>query len=97
MLGAIVLFGARLGLRLGRLRAASDAALSRDGRVRREFPGTEARDELGDVARSFAQLLQRLDDYTSYLRTLAGKLAHEIRTPLTIVRSSLENLERDAR
>jgi len=25
--------------------------------------------------------------------TLAGKLAHEIRTPLTIVRSSLENLE----
>src|SRR4029077_11662011 len=31
--------------------------------------------------------------YTSYLRTLAGKLAHEIRTPLTIVRSSLDNLE----
>ena len=29
----------------------------------------------------------------SYLRTLAGKLAHEIRTPLTIVRSSLDNLE----
>src|SRR2546423_691062 len=36
---------------------------------------------------------QRLDEYTSYLRTLAGKLAHEIRTPLTIVRSSLDNLE----
>ncbi|TLZ19876.1 MAG: hypothetical protein E6K30_05645, partial [Gammaproteobacteria bacterium] len=50
-------------------------------------------DELGDVARSFSTLLQRLNEYTSYLRTLAGKLAHEIRTPLTIVRSSLDNLE----
>jgi hypothetical protein len=26
-------------------------------------------------------LLGRLDEYTGYLRTLAGKLAHEIRTP----------------
>jgi signal transduction histidine kinase len=34
-----------------------------------------------------------LGEYTGYLRTLAGKLAHEIRTPLTIVRSSLENME----
>jgi two-component system, OmpR family, sensor histidine kinase ChvG len=34
-----------------------------------------------------------LNEYTGYLRTLAGKLQHEIRTPLTIVRSSLENLE----
>jgi signal transduction histidine kinase len=41
-------------------------------------------------------LLGRLDEYTGYLRTLAGKLAHEIRTPLTIVRSSLENLESEA-
>jgi len=57
------------------------------------FPETGSADELGDVARSFATLLRRLDAYTSYLRTLAGKLAHEIRTPLTIVRSSLENLE----
>ena len=57
------------------------------------FPETEAPDELGDVARSFSMLLGRLNEYTGYLRTLAGKLAHEIRTPLTIVRSSLDNLE----
>src|SRR6202035_5521463 len=37
--------------------------------------------------------LSRLNECPSYLRTLAGKLAHEIRTPLTIVRSSLDNLE----
>jgi two-component system, OmpR family, sensor histidine kinase ChvG len=89
---AILLFAARLAVRLSRLRAASETALTREGLVT-TFPETEARDELGDMARGFATLLGRLNEYTSYLRTLAGKLAHEIRTPLTIVRSSLENLE----
>jgi len=85
-------FAAWLALRLSRLRRASESALTREGLVT-EFPETAAPDELGDVARSFSRLLRRLNEYTGYLRTLAGKLAHEIRTPLTIVRSSLENLE----
>jgi two-component system, OmpR family, sensor histidine kinase ChvG len=88
-------FAAWLALRLSRLRRASESALTRTGIVT-SFPDTRARDELGDVARSFSTLLSRLNEYTGYLRTLAGKLAHEIRTPLTIVRSSLENLEAEA-
>jgi two-component system sensor histidine kinase ChvG len=89
---AMFAFAAWLALRLSRLRRASESALTRTGLVA-SFPDTDARDELGDVARSFSSLLGRLNEYTGYLRTLAGKLAHEIRTPLTIVRSSLENLE----
>jgi two-component system, OmpR family, sensor histidine kinase ChvG len=89
---AMFAFAAWLALRLSRLREASESALTRTGLVA-TFPDTQARDELGDVARSFSSLLGRLNEYTGYLRTLAGKLAHEIRTPLTIVRSSLENLE----
>jgi two-component system sensor histidine kinase ChvG len=85
-------FAAWLALRLARLRQASESALT-GARLVTSFPETEARDELGAVARSFSTLLARLNEYTSYLRTLAGKLAHEIRTPLTIVRSSLDNLE----
>jgi len=85
-------FAAWLALRLSRLRQASESALTRTGLVT-SFPDTDSRDELGDVARGFSTLLMRLNEYTSYLRTLAGKLAHEIRTPLTIVRSSLDNLE----
>jgi two-component system, OmpR family, sensor histidine kinase ChvG len=85
-------FAAHLAVRLSRLRRASESALTREGLVT-QFPETAAPDELGDVARSFSRLLGRLNEYTSYLRSLAGKLAHEIRTPLTIVRSSLENLE----
>ena len=85
-------FAAWLALRLSRLRRASESALTREGLVT-EFPEAATPDELGDVARSFSRLLRRLNEYTGYLRSLAGKLAHEIRTPLTIVRSSLENLE----
>jgi len=89
---ATLVFAARLAVRLSRLRRASESALTREGLVT-TFPETHSTDELGDVARSFSTLLSRLNEYTGYLRTLAGKLAHEIRTPLTIVRSSLENLE----
>jgi len=89
---AILIFAAWLAVRLSRLRSASESALTREGLVT-TFPETDSPDELGDVARGFSRLLGRLNEYTGYLRTLAGKLAHEIRTPLTIVRSSLENLE----
>jgi two-component system sensor histidine kinase ChvG len=89
-------FAGRMTLRISRLGAASETALSREGSVTRALPEADARDELGDLSRSFSSLLGRLDEYTGYLRTLAGKLAHEIRTPLTIIRSSLENLESES-
>jgi len=89
-------FAGRMTLRISRLGAASETALGREGNLSRVLPESEARDELGDLSRSFSSLLGRLDEYTGYLRTLAGKLAHEIRTPLTIIRSSLENLESEA-
>jgi two-component system sensor histidine kinase ChvG len=38
-------------------------------------------------------LLEEVAAYTDYLRSLAGKLSHELHTPLAVVRSSLENLE----
>lgn len=91
--GASFWFAGRMTLRISRLGAAAENALGREGNVSRELPEAQASDELGDLSRSFSSLLGRLDEYTGYLRTLAGKLAHEIRTPLTIIRSSLENLE----
>ena len=94
--GAAFWFAGRMTLRISRLGAASETALSREGSVSRVLPEERAKDELGDLSRSFSSLLGRLDEYTGYLRTLAGKLAHEIRTPLTIIRSSLENLESEA-
>jgi signal transduction histidine kinase len=89
-------FAGRMTVRISRLGAAAETALSREGSVSRLLPESEAKDELGDLSRSFSSLLGRLDEYTGYLRTLAGKLAHEIRTPNTIIRSSLENLESES-
>jgi two-component system sensor histidine kinase ChvG len=89
-------FAGRMTLRISRLGAAAETALTREGSVSRQLPESDARDELGELSRSFSSLLGRLDEYTGYLRTLAGKLAHEIRTPNTIIRSSLENLESEA-
>jgi dedicated sortase system histidine kinase len=86
-------FASWIGVRIGRLQAAADAAIGPDGRISLRMPEASRADELGSLARSFEGLLARLNEHTQYLRTLGGKLAHELRTPLTIVRSSLDNLE----
>jgi signal transduction histidine kinase len=57
------------------------------------LPLVDAKDELGDLARSFGRLFDEVGSYTDYLQTLASKLSHELNTPLAIVKSSLDNLD----
>jgi dedicated sortase system histidine kinase len=90
--GVAFLFATRLSQRIRRLRDAAEQALDRSGEVRR-FEVSSARDEIGDLSRSFSQLLDEIAAYTSYLRSLSSKLSHELQTPLAIVRSSLDNLD----
>lgn len=87
-----IVFAAWLSRRIRRLSIAASTALSPEGRIEQRLPETTANDELGDLARSFASLLHRINDYAGYLQTLGAKLSHEFRTPLAIVSSSLENL-----
>jgi dedicated sortase system histidine kinase len=87
-----IVFAARLSLRIRRLSRAASTALTSEGRIEPHIPDTQARDELGALARSYDTLLGRLQEYTNYLQTLGTKLSHELRTPLTIVSSSLDNL-----
>lgn len=82
-----------LSLRIRRLRDAANQALQPGGRLHSAMPGTHRQDELGDLARSFQSLLKELDEYTLYLKNLGDTLAHELRTPMTVVKSSLDNLE----
>lgn len=89
----LLLVATNLSLRVRRLRDATEAAIGSDGKVRDVTITLDARDELGDLARSFKGMLERLAQYNRYLETMAGKLSHELRTPITVVRSSLENLE----
>jgi len=84
-----------LSLRVRRLAYAAENALGPGGEIRTAIPGRGARDEIGDLARSFSHLLERLREHTEYLRTLASKLSHELRTPLAVVTTSLDNLEHE--
>lgn len=94
---ALLLFASRLTLRIRRLRNAADTAIDRDGRIVSPRLKAEAKsgDELGDLSRSVSNMLERLSQYTSYLRGLPDTLAHEVSNPLNVVNSSLHNLSEE--
>jgi dedicated sortase system histidine kinase len=89
----LLLFASRLSVRLRRLRNEAEAAIDSQGRVRGLLSGSTAGDEIGDLSRSFSTALERLAQYNRYLEAMGGRLSHELRTPIAVVRSSLDNLK----
>ncbi len=89
----LLLFATRLSWRIRRLRDEAEAAIDPQGRVRGGLTqSARARDELGDLSRSFSSVLAKLAQYHHYLEHMASRLSHELRTPVAVVRSSLDNL-----
>ena len=93
--GALGLLGyaSWLSWRIGRLSRAARNAVREDGAISPHFPRSAARDEIGELSRRYADLLHQLREYNDYLRTLSRKLSHELRTPIAVIQTSLENLE----
>src|ERR1700676_4938923 len=89
---ALTLYASRLSARIRRLRDEAEAAIDAQGRVRGVVTGSNAGDEIGDLSRSFSSALARLAQYASYQEMLASRLSHELRTPVAVVRSSLDAL-----
>ena len=89
----LVAFATRLSMRIRRLRDEAESAIDARGRLTRLAAGSEASDEIGDLSRSFSAVLERLAQHHAYLESMAGRLSHELRTPMAVVRSSLENLK----
>ena len=85
------LFASRLSYRVQKLSGAVSRAMDKSGQVS-ELPLTTSADELGELARNTEKLLKAVAEYTGYLQKLAGRLSHELKTPIAITRSSLENL-----
>ena len=93
LVAAVLLwFATRISNRIRRLSDEAEAAIDARGRVTRLITASDAADEIGDLSRSFTTVLGRLARYNDYLEALAGRLSHELRTPVAVVRSSLENL-----
>ncbi|MCP4994276.1 MAG: proteobacterial dedicated sortase system histidine kinase [Gammaproteobacteria bacterium] len=92
---ALVLLGfaTHLVRRIRRLRDHVEAAVTEDGRIKGALVAEQSLDEIGDLSRNFSAVLNRLAEYNRYLEAMASRLAHEMRTPLAVVKSSLELID----
>jgi len=89
----LIAYASWLAHRIRRLRDEAESAIDARGRIARLSAGSEAGDEIGDLSRSFSAMLVKLAQHHAYLESMAGRLSHELRTPIAVVRSSLENLK----
>ncbi len=79
-----------------RLRRLRQAALQlADRRAGRRCPVDRARDEVGDLARTFAIMQRRLRQQEEARRAFVATASHELRTPLTSLDGMLELLDDD--
>jgi dedicated sortase system histidine kinase len=86
-------YASLLSWRIRRLSQAAADAVGDGGEVRDTFPRSRARDEVGELSRRYADMLNQVRRYNEYLRGLSRKLAHELRTPIAVIRGSLDNLD----
>ena len=85
-------FASRISTRILGLRNQAEAIIDDAGRVQNTIVPSRNSDEIGDLSRSFSSIVERLTQYTNYLENMSSRLSHELRTPVTVVRSSIENL-----
>ncbi len=89
---ALFFFASSISSRIRKLRDEAEEAIDSQGRIRKSIQGSEVKDEIGDLSRSFSSIVSRLGQYTHYLENMSSRLSHELRTPVAVVRSSLEHL-----
>ena len=55
-----------------------------------DFTGQKRNDEIGDLSRSFSDLVQKLDAKIRYTQAFSADVSHEFKNPLAAIRSSAE-------
>lgn len=88
----LLLFANRISSRIRRLRDNTEAVIDANGKIIGQLPVAKEGDEIGDLSRAFSDVLTRLHQYNSYLENMASRLSHELRTPIAVVKSSLDAL-----
>ena len=92
VIAVLFLFASGLSNRIRSLRNQAEQIIDDSGRIHNTISPSRSSDEIGDLSRSFSNILDRLTQYTHYLENMSSRLSHELRTPVAVVRSSLENL-----
>lgn len=88
----LFLFASRMSFRIRNLRNQTEAAIDSQGKIISNITLSTNQDEIGDLSRTFHNVLGKLSQYNHYLENMSSRLSHELRTPVAIVKSSLENL-----
>lgn len=90
---ALFAFASLLSWRIVKMKQNYRDAIDSDGKIMAVPEASKLPDELGDLSRVMQQLTVNQGKYTDYLASLADKLSHELKTPVAVIRTSLENLE----
>jgi two-component system sensor histidine kinase ChvG len=93
-LGALtfILFASRISSRIRHLSTQAELAIDKQGRIIGQMQASNSNDEIGDLSRSFTTAVNRLSEYNHYLENMSSRLSHELRTPIAVVKTSLDNL-----
>ncbi len=86
--GGGVLLSRRLSARLEELSRSSRAILAGD--VGRRMPVSPRGDEFDAMATSLNEMLDRIDELMSGMRSVSESIAHDLRSPLSRLRSRIE-------
>ena len=88
----LFLFSTNITIRIRKLRDQADCAIDDQGRILKALTPSKSSDEIGDLSRCLSEIIDRQSQYHDYLENLSDRLSHELRTPIAVTRSSLENL-----
>jgi len=91
----LIFFAGRLSTRLIRLNKSVSNAIDEYGRVKGDIIINESLDEIGQLSRSFSDMLTRLEHYHHYMEGMTRNLSHELKIPMAIVQTSLERMQRE--
>ena len=94
----LIVFAGRLTWRIRSLRRETTAAIDDFGRLRANAvaSGMTSGDEIGDLARSVSNMLNRLAQHNTFLQRMPRTLRHEINNPLNTLNTSLEHLAQES-
>ena len=95
LISAYLVYALWLALRIKKLNHSLHKVLDDSGELTIKMPFLKSSDELGELSRDIESMLLEMQEYTQYLKDVGSRLSHEMKTPLAIVQSSLDNMELD--
>jgi heavy metal sensor kinase len=69
---------------------AAEAQRINDRNLDIRLPEPNAKDEISDLSRTLNQMLERIDKAFASVRTFTGNASHELRTPISLLRTEIE-------